>query len=140
MKKCSSKVHWIIPAVSLLVASCAGVHEPKDDLRKTQEFAGTPYDRREYGGWIDEDGDCQDTRQEVLIAESKIPVTYKTERRCKVTSGQWVDPYTGTTYTDPKDLHIDHVVPLAEAHRSGAWAWDKGKKVTYAMICHSAIT
>ena len=38
---------------------------------------------------------------------------------CRVVGGQWHDPYTGTTFTDPSRLDIDHLVPLAEVHRSG---------------------
>ncbi len=78
-----------------------------------------PYDRDLYGGWRDADGDCQDTRQEVLIAESLVPVALDS-RGCRVVSGQWLDPYTGQTFTNPSDLDIDHFIPLAEAHRSGA--------------------
>ena len=81
-----------------------------------------PYDRDLYGGWIDADGDCQDTRQEVLIAESLIPARLDS-RGCRVVSGEWLDPYTGQTFTDPSDLDIDHFIPLAEAHRSGASQW-----------------
>lgn len=81
-----------------------------------------PYDRNLYGGWIDADGDCQDTRQEVLIAESVAPVQLDT-RGCRVVSGQWLDPFTGQTFTNPGDLDIDHFIPLAEAHRSGASRW-----------------
>jgi hypothetical protein len=81
-----------------------------------------PYDRDLYGDWIDADGDCQDTRQEVLIAESLIPVQFDAPG-CDVISGRWLDPYTGQIFTDPADLEINHFVPLAEAHRSGASRW-----------------
>jgi len=81
-----------------------------------------PYDRDLYGGWIDADGDCQDTRQEVLIAESITPVQLDS-RGCRVVIGTWLDPFTGQTFTNPGDLDIDHFIPLAEAHRSGADRW-----------------
>ncbi len=64
-----------------------------------------PYDRDLYGGWIDADGDCQDTRQEVLIAESITPVQLDS-RGCRVVSGTWLDPFTGQTFTNPGDLDI----------------------------------
>ena len=73
-----------------------------------------PYNRDLYGGWIDADGDCQNTRQEVLIEESLIPVELDS-RGCRVQSGEWFDPFTGQTCTNPGDLDIDHFIPLAEA-------------------------
>ncbi len=90
------------------------------------------YNRSDYGGWIDADGDCQRTRSEVLAEESKISVSFKTNRNCKVTVGKWNDPFSGRTFTDPSMLDIDHVVPLREAHQSGAWKWPKEKKQRYA--------
>ena len=89
------------------------------------------YDRDEWGRWSDADGDCQDTRQEVLIAESLAAVTYRTERQCRVASGEWFGAFTGTTVLEPGALDIDHLVPLANAHRSGAWAWPEERKRAY---------
>jgi len=90
------------------------------------------YDRDEWHHWIDADGDCQDTRQEVLIQESEIPVTFKTEKHCKVATGRWTCPYTGRVFTDPGQLDIDHMVPLQNAHVSGGWQWQAAKKEGYA--------
>ncbi len=90
---------------------------------------GQDYDRGEYGGWIDSDRDCLNTRHEVLAAESLVPPLFL---NCKVVTGLWFDPYTGRTFTSPQDLDVDHLVPLAEAHRSGGFAWTREKKRAYA--------
>ena len=90
------------------------------------------YDRREWSHWTDEDRDCQNARQEVLIAESTVAVTFQSPDQCRVSSGRWQGPYTGELVTDPGDLDIDHMVPLANAHRSGAWAWGRERKREFA--------
>lgn len=89
------------------------------------------YDPSLFGGWVDTDRDCQDTRQEVLIEESLEPVKLD-KSGCKVLSGLWYCPYTNQYFTDPSLLDIDHLVPLAEAYRSGANKWDRERRKAYA--------
>jgi hypothetical protein len=79
-------------------------------------------------GWAPPDSSC-DTREAALIRDGK---NVKVGKGCKVNSGEWPDPYTGQTYSDPKDLDIDHVVPLANAWRSGASSWDDKQRERYA--------
>ena len=43
-----------------------------------------------------------------------------------------MDLYTGETFTDPGDLDIDHYIPLAEAHRSGADTWTAQRREDFA--------
>lgn len=90
------------------------------------------YDRKLYRHWIDEDGNCRDTRAEVLARDASGKVTYADDRECTVKSGKWKDPYTGAIFTDAKKLDVDHMVPLKNAHESGAWAWSAKKKQDYA--------
>jgi hypothetical protein len=90
------------------------------------------YDRDDWPHWIDADHDCQDTRQEVLVAESEIPVRFRDARRCAVASGRWRCPYTGRLITDPRELDVDHLVPLHEAHRAGGHAWDRAQRQRFA--------
>ncbi|MDE2942029.1 MAG: HNH endonuclease family protein, partial [Chloroflexota bacterium] len=90
------------------------------------------YHRDEWPHWTDEDGDCQDTRQEVLIAESLSAVEYTDSDECRVASGTWTGPYTGEEFADPANLDIDHLVPLANAHVSGGWEWSESRKSQYA--------
>ena len=89
------------------------------------------YRREDYKHWIDGDSDCQNTRQEVLIAESLVKVELD-ESGCRVVQGKWYDPYSNQYFTDPKELDIDHFVPLKEAHRSGAQNWSAQEKMRYA--------
>lgn len=90
------------------------------------------YDRDLFGDWIDADHDCQNTRAEVLIAESQVPVTFTTPSDCTVSTGQWVDPWSGATSTSASALDVDHTVPLANAWRSGAWSWTPQQRVDFA--------
>ena len=90
------------------------------------------YSRSQWNHWIDEDGDCQDARQEALISESLVDVTFESERKCRVSTGQWYGAFTGTYVEAPRDLDIDHLVPLKNAHDSGGWAWSSDRKQEYA--------
>jgi len=44
----------------------------------------------------------------------------------------WIDPYTGMTFSQASDLDIDHVVPLAHAHRTGGANWSREQKGQFA--------
>ena len=90
------------------------------------------YDRSSWRHWSDDDKDCQNARQEVLIAESTVAVTYESEEQCRVSSGLWYGPYTGEMVDDPGSLDVDHMVPLENAHRSGGWSWDSERKRDFA--------
>jgi len=74
------------------------------------------YSRDRFPHWISQGNDC-DTRDVVLKRDGK---NVKATATCKITSGTWVSPYDNKTYTDPQQLDIDHMVPLADAWRSGA--------------------
>ena len=94
---------------------------------------GAPrYERSLYGGgWDDADGNCLDTRAEVLRDLSTGPVRMR-RGGCSVDSGRWLDPYTGNALTKASDVDIDHVVPLAWAHAHGAASWDAKRKAAFA--------
>jgi hypothetical protein len=95
-------------------------------LRVANE-TNTGYDRDLFKLWVDADGDCQDTRDEVLSEESLIKVT-----GCNITSGRWLSYYDRATWTSASDVDIDHVVPLGEAWGSGARLWSADTRERYA--------
>ncbi len=47
-------------------------------------------------------------------------------------AGGWLSIYDGHASDDPTSLEMDHVVALAEAWRSGAWAWDLETRRAFA--------
>jgi hypothetical protein len=90
------------------------------------------YDRDLFVHWSDADRDCQSTRAEVLIAESRVPVTFTTVSACTVATGDWLSPWSGVTTKTASALDVDHTVPLANAWRSGAWAWTAEQRQAFA--------
>jgi hypothetical protein len=127
------KMRSVLIVATLGIAACFGliVAAPPSATPVPPSVGAVAYDRGLYKHWIDADHDCQDTRQEVLISESVIPVTLDA-KGCVVLKGEWHDPYTGLVFTDPKKLDVDHLVPLAEAHSSGGFAWDPKRRQDYA--------
>ena len=104
--------------------------EPEPDPNPGEEEI--PFNIDDYlPQWADVDGDCINTRNEVLILESIIPVTMSADG-CEVVAGLWSDPYSGEVLDDPADVHIDHAVPLYEAHQSGAAEWSFTEKQSFA--------
>ena len=61
----------------------------------SQISACPKYNRKDYRHWIDEDRDCQNTRNEVLIQESLDPVSFKSSKGCKVSSERRFGAFTG---------------------------------------------
>jgi hypothetical protein len=88
------------------------------------------YDRNLFKHWIDADKNGCDTRKEVLIAEAIVKP--KKGPKCVLTGGKWISTYDGKSFTKDSGLDVDHVVPLAEAWRSGAWAWTSKQRQDFA--------
>ena len=88
------------------------------------------YDRSLFKHWIDEDKDKCDTRAEVLISEAVVKP--KVDKKCKISGGKWLSAYDGKSVTNASQLDVDHLVPLAEAWRSGAWAWTSQQRQAFA--------
>jgi hypothetical protein len=88
----------------------------------------THYSRDRFPHWISQ-GDGCDTRDVVLKRQGSGVVATAT---CTVTSGSWFSEYDGTTVTDAHDIDIDHMVPLANAWRTGASAWTDEQREQFA--------
>jgi hypothetical protein len=99
------------------------------ELVVAQDYQGT-YSRSAFKHWIDEDRNGCNTRAEVLIAEAVMKP--KVGKKCVLTGGRWLSAYDGKTTAKASDLDVDHMVPLAEAWRSGAWAWTPAQRQQFA--------
>jgi hypothetical protein len=97
-------------------------------LTVATESHTTTYDRDLFPTWITISGTCN-TRETVLKRDG---VGVVVNSSCAATSGTWHSPYDGATWTAASDVDIDHMVPLAEAWRSGAWAWTTSKRQSFA--------
>ncbi|SDL50442.1 HNH endonuclease family protein [Nonomuraea jiangxiensis] len=86
------------------------------------------YSRARFPHWTQRGEDC-DTREVVLARDGE---DVKQDERCRAVSGTWFSEYDGRTFTSGSELDIDHVVPLAEAWRSGADAWTDAQRRRFA--------
>lgn len=85
------------------------------------------YDRDRFRHWVDANSDCQDTRDEVLFAESLVAVS-----GCDIQRGKWRSYYDGVVTRDSSSFDVDHMVPLAEAWDSGAKRWSADTRKRFA--------
>jgi hypothetical protein len=86
------------------------------------------YSRDRFHHWISQ-GDGCDTRDVVLKHDGQ---SVNATADCKITGGRWVSPYDGKTTSDPQGLDIDHMVPLANAWRTGAKDWTDARRERFA--------
>ncbi|MFE5332126.1 HNH endonuclease family protein [Embleya sp. NPDC056575] len=97
-------------------------------MSATAETHGDSYDRNLFPTWITISGTC-DTREWILKRDG---AGVSTNSACTATSGTWTSAYDNVVTTDPSTFDIDHVIPLAEAWASGAWAWTTTRRRTFA--------
>ena len=99
-----------------------------DSLRVAPERTAG-YDRDLFPHW-DYIGDDCDVRDRVLISEALRGPS--TGRSCPVGPGRWFSAFDGVIVSDPSQLDVDHMVPLAEAWGSGARRWSTAVREAYA--------
>ena len=85
------------------------------------------YSRDRFPHWRSAGANC-DVRDTVLKRDgTKVKV-----KGCNVTAGRWTSAYDGKVFTDPALVDIDHMVPLANAWRSGAATWTDDERADFA--------
>jgi hypothetical protein len=88
----------------------------------------TGYSRDAFDIWAGQPDGCT-TRQDVLARDGDGVV--EGSDGCQPTSGSWYSAYDGTTVTVVAQATIDHVVPLADAWRTGADQWTAAQRKAF---------
>ncbi|MER7460287.1 HNH endonuclease family protein [Micromonospora sp. NPDC126480] len=129
-------------ALALGVAGCVPAEEPPDTaptgdggsaVQKLAELtvakAGSMrgYSRDRFPHWRETGKNC-DVRDTVLKRDGE-GIKFS---GCNVVGGRWESVYDGRVLTDPSQVDVDHMVPLANAWRSGADEWTDAKRGDFA--------
>lgn len=123
---------WLTQPASV-VAEPPGIPTPDaartllDGLTVAEEGSLSGYSRDAFPHW-NTSGEC--TTRETVLQRDGDSVTV--DSQCRPTAGSWHSLYDEQTTTDPADIDIDHVVPLAEAWRSGANEWSADQRERFA--------
>lgn len=116
-----------------------------DQLDTAPPGPADAYDRDQFGqSWSDAGtagllwsrNGC-DTRNDLLRRDLDNPEIRPGTNGCVAVAGTLPDPYTGTVIDfhrngNPSAVQIDHIIPLAEAWRTGAANWDDDTRLNFA--------
>ncbi|MDJ0462900.1 HNH endonuclease family protein [Streptomyces sp. H27-C3] len=97
-------------------------------LTEQAEGSSTGYSREKFPHWSTQSGACN-TREVVLKRDG---TNVQQDAACAAVSGTWYSEYDGATWSAASDVDIDHMVPLAEAWRSGASGWTTAQRQSFA--------
>ncbi|MGW1374090.1 HNH endonuclease family protein [Streptomyces sp. NPDC002446] len=86
------------------------------------------YSRAKFPHWIQQGNSC-DTREVVLKRDGQ---NVTQDAQCRAVSGTWHSLYDDKTLTAASQVDIDHMVPLANAWRSGADSWTTARRQQFA--------
>ncbi len=95
------------------------------------EDTGAHYNRKEWGDWAYDPATKCNTRESVLVRDGEGETVDEQCRSTCPTTACWTSHYDGVKAKDPADLQIDHLVPVAEANRSGARGWTAEPRAAY---------
>jgi hypothetical protein len=98
------------------------------DLVVAEPRPMTGYSRAKFPHWVQQGNQC-DTREVVLARDGD---TVERDAECRAVSGTWLSLYDNKSFTVASQLDIDHMVPLANAWRSGADVWTTPERRTFA--------
>lgn len=98
-----------------------------DTLKVAKAGSMKGYSREKFPHWRSTGENC-DVRDSVLKRDgTKVKLS-----GCNVVAGSWKSIYDGKVLDSPTKIDIDHMVPLADAWRSGASAWTTDKRSDFA--------
>jgi len=132
----------LVAALALGVAGCVPPDEPEaapssggggntaqqlGELTVAEAGSMKGYSRSRFPHWRNTGKNC-DVRDTILQRDGEdVKLS-----GCNVVGGRWESVYDGRSAADPSDVDIDHMVPLANAWRSGADEWDDAKRGDFA--------
>jgi hypothetical protein len=105
----------------------AGARAALGKLRVAKAGSMRGYSRAKFPTWRSTGENCN-VRDSVLMRDG----TKVRTSGCNVVAGTWHSVYDGRTLDSPTKVDVDHVVPMANAWRSGASAWTTDKREDFA--------
>jgi len=97
-------------------------------LQVAEHLSMAGYSRERFPHWRSHQGAC-DTREAVLQRDGR---NVTVDADCQPKTGSWFSLYDSKTFTKASELDIDHMVPLANAWRTGAKNWTDEKRADFA--------